>query len=750
MPPIRHSKPRQASAHHSVTVPYGHQTDKSSPAERSTTPKLCKRCSVLPIAQHFATLTSKQSQNGTGNGSSSGRIPIADYHMETVGSMYKCDLCKFWVESMRLSTPENRFKLYRSKAPHSMMYLEANEDPWFLKAGIDVARKPCPFAWLRVGPKPTKEEPPQPHICITFEPDIHSTYEPGSKSDDIYPRKRIIFEGENGNYDVELVIDWLKKCYSESHPRCSVPETPKVEGLKLIDVQEHRLVLHQPGDRYVALSYVWGKGTGFVSSTAKVGSRLPGKLPQTIADALEFTRAIGLRYLWVDQFCINQHNRTEKDRQIQAMNQVYASAWLTVICLDGSHANYGLPSLSRPIFQTSQPEIKLDCGRLRATYIHSAWDHNGNPPYDMRAWILQEKLLSPRRLIFANHYTSMECQTEVFHDLVNTSPDDTGREVRHDDPYSRADGSGFDLNQKVWEFKKFAFHVSIFSARDITDERDRHDACRGLLKQMTASTGCGFSYGLPHQDFLRSSLWKPHHDHINKRRHGFSTWSWLGSRGRVEYPSWVSNDRSDGPHDRRSDHHLRVLERGGMTAKSDFATRNKGFGEALTPDLGSPASESRVLELQTTTCTFAVKLVGPKHSSHTRQPVQLPGSGVAPGDYWALVDTCGHTVTNDLSDSEEFKPMDVAFRLAPKYSKLLAKQTNKAEFVFVKHWSRLCNGQQGFSSKDVRCDKVLYGYVSALLVVPKNGGRYQRLASITVLAESWLAQGPQEAHIKLV
>jgi len=64
----------------------------------------------------------------------------------------------------------------------------------------------------------------------------------------------------------------------------------------------------------------------------------PSALPKTFQDAVEVTRAIGLRYLWIDSLCIVQDDRDDWLRESQEMGLIYQYAQITVAA---SHARDG-------------------------------------------------------------------------------------------------------------------------------------------------------------------------------------------------------------------------------------------------------------------------------------------------------------------------------------------------------------------------------------------------------------------------
>jgi hypothetical protein len=74
---------------------------------------------------------------------------------------------------------------------------------------------------------------------------------------------------------------------------------------------------------------------------------LPSTLTQTIEDAVFVTSQLQLRYLWVDQVCIDQSNPAEKHQQIGTMKVICSSAMITLIAATGFDADSGLSGISK-------------------------------------------------------------------------------------------------------------------------------------------------------------------------------------------------------------------------------------------------------------------------------------------------------------------------------------------------------------------------------------------------------------------
>jgi hypothetical protein len=138
---------------------------------------------------------------------------------------------------------------------------------------------------------------------------------------------------------------WLEDCNS-SHFVCG--QTNRSKGLsvplKCIDCHTRAVVQVRDNDDYFALSYVWGT---CVPPGPHNQAFLPENISQVINDAMQVVKSLGKRYLWVDQYCIDQKDHDIKSIQIGQMDLIYAGALATIVAAAGSDANYGLPGVSR-------------------------------------------------------------------------------------------------------------------------------------------------------------------------------------------------------------------------------------------------------------------------------------------------------------------------------------------------------------------------------------------------------------------
>ncbi len=132
--------------------------------------------------------------------------------------------------------------------------------------------------------------------------------------------------------------------------------------MTLINVESCHLVQVNQPEKYVALSYVWGKLPYMLEATKDNFAQLqrPGSLnsppwvsllPLTVRDSMYFTKLMGQRYLWVDRLCIVQDDTQYKTAQLSFMSSIYANSYFTIVAADGKDANAGL----RGVCKSSSP-----------------------------------------------------------------------------------------------------------------------------------------------------------------------------------------------------------------------------------------------------------------------------------------------------------------------------------------------------------------------------------------------------------
>jgi hypothetical protein len=157
--------------------------------------------------------------------------------------------------------------------------------------------------------------------------------------------------------DFPRIAGWLGDCGYLHAQVCgdSVHSCCTSIPLRCIDCHIRAIVEINDDDEYIALSYVWG---GIASVELEQKTLLPYRCSQVIEDAIVVVLRLGHRFLWVDQYCLDQQDGDIKHTQLNEMDRVYAGAYATIVAAAGSDANHGLPGISRARYE--QPRLILD------------------------------------------------------------------------------------------------------------------------------------------------------------------------------------------------------------------------------------------------------------------------------------------------------------------------------------------------------------------------------------------------------
>ncbi|CAO2651670.1 Nn.00g042400.m01.CDS01 [Neocucurbitaria sp. VM-36] len=380
-----------------------------------------------------------------------------------------------------------------------------------------------------------------------------------SRRTNIALKTRTVVEGScvsASRVDYGLLNSWLEQCDSLHVETCALKkEAPKLSvPLRCIDCHTREITQISQTDEYFALSYVWGSSNSMSSEekATELGKILSEGINQVIEDAIVVVDKLGKRFLWVDQYCVDQHNHNIKNEQIREMDLIYTGAYATIIATAGSSADHGLPGISRPRCELS---VSLSGIELHPSFPPLAYAIR-DTVWNTRGWTYQEAILSRRCLFFTEQQVYFICPEMKCCEAVTV--------YRKNKPQRLAPHSGPDaINANTLQgelrepdgppLRQFMNHVAGYSGRALTYEADILDAFRGILSRAPFYT----YYGIPiaPQDhpshlgdvhsfnigFARGLFWSPHWSSIPNgrinltRRPGFPSWSWVGWKGKAMY-----------------------------------------------------------------------------------------------------------------------------------------------------------------------------------------------------------------------
>lgn len=99
-------------------------------------------------------------------------------------------------------------------------------------------------------------------------------------------------------------------------------------------------------ESYICLSHCWGDFQPIRTTTTNIEDHkksIPWQfLPQTFQDAIDLTRFLSIRYLWIDSLCIIQDDRDDWAKESAAMASVYGNSYLTISATAAANCSKGL------------------------------------------------------------------------------------------------------------------------------------------------------------------------------------------------------------------------------------------------------------------------------------------------------------------------------------------------------------------------------------------------------------------------
>jgi hypothetical protein len=228
-----------------------------------------------------------------------------------------------------------------------------------------------------------------------------------------------------------LAGKWIKKC-QEQHPECKQPDFVKLPT-RVLDVgsstsEPHLVESSGQKGNYAALSHCWGKHQLLTTTMASLVSHQNlihlADLPKTFQDAVMITRSLGLKYLWIDSLCIIQDSKEDWETESARMAKVYSNAVVTIAAVaaeDSTEGCFVVKAAARPSIPVALPEPASE--QSTTVFIRRETDsyHDittsalfSNLPLSRRAWVLQERLLSTRILLYTNCELVFECRSDLW------------------------------------------------------------------------------------------------------------------------------------------------------------------------------------------------------------------------------------------------------------------------------------------------------------------------------------------------
>ncbi|KAK2017364.1 heterokaryon incompatibility protein [Colletotrichum eremochloae] len=420
------------------------------------------------------------------------------------------------------------------------------------------------------------------HVAITFRPLPGGQHgEKNSESlpehlfylipeDDLgsIPNEEILGSGTDSEASFTQMKTWLNHC-KENHPRCKprhssrnfmptrvldvgVPRSPwPPTHIRVVNTREQNIK-----EQYMTLSHCWGKKEFVKLTDGNFNEFTTRGIPwksydgndicsnKNFEEAIEVTRKLGVRYIWIDSICIIQDQPLEEDWKAEAklMHKVYRNSYCNLAAAVSEDSSGGLfrarNSDVLPVKYTPEGPSHIFSSRSWRILPSDLWDNDllGSHLYT-RGWVFQERMLSPRLLQFGKDQVFWDCATisacETLPAGLPPSLDNKAGVDRHwrqrlqeaavtvPSLVKTAEGSP----TKFWESA-----VRAYTSCKLTQHRDKGSAMWGIAKLVRDMEGEEYAHGLWSTRLEEQLAWQVAGEPAVKYPEVdwllFPTWSW--------------------------------------------------------------------------------------------------------------------------------------------------------------------------------------------------------------------------------
>ncbi|KAK0619713.1 heterokaryon incompatibility protein-domain-containing protein [Immersiella caudata] len=377
-----------------------------------------------------------------------------------------------------------------------------------------------------------------------------------------------------------LLSYWLQDCDC-NHSQCARTDDAPIPGrpllpTRLIDVGQGDLITGRgsttlrlivtaaiPEDelkadaRYIALSHPWGSNRDhdhFCTTRLNLDSRVKDgmamdSLPATLRDAVVVTRALGVRYLWIDTICIIQGENGDFNTEAPLMETVFSLAHCVIAASSAGGTSSGFLSRqrsSRDFVTLSQKENHHGPDTNATLYIGEVIDnfqkHVIEGPLNKRGWVLQERALARRTIYFTQWQTYFECGAGIRCETLAKMTSNQAAFLGDPNFPSVALKSSKGARIRLYELL-----YKSYSALEFTNPCDRPIAIAGLEQRLVKAFNTHGGYGVFDGPFFgRGLLWKrdenvprnvmrPIEVSLHKGSYYVPTWSWMAYEGVITF-----------------------------------------------------------------------------------------------------------------------------------------------------------------------------------------------------------------------
>ncbi|KAK3364013.1 heterokaryon incompatibility protein-domain-containing protein [Lasiosphaeria hispida] len=341
----------------------------------------------------------------------------------------------------------------------------------------------------------------------------------------------------------DLAKKWLSDCI-ETHIDCRLPTTPPELPTRILDLGSPTLRLRITNGecgQYAALSHCWGpiQPDGSRTLLANIDvykERIAYEaLPKTFQDAIQVSRALGYKFLWIDSLCIIQDDQADWVRESSSMALVYGKAHLVIAASSSSGCTEGFlkerpgqidGTFASPVLDERQTRsiVRYHPGRGERILL--------DEPLDRRAWTFQEILLARRLLLFGTDMLRWECETSHECECSLDHPRYTLDYPRNLRKLKKNLGFGI---AGWWDWHNVVYQ---YTRRKLSKDSDKLVALSAVSLLYGDALGAHYLAGLWRENLIEDLLWETEAP-CRPAPSGAPSWSWASLDGQI---TWTSGE----------------------------------------------------------------------------------------------------------------------------------------------------------------------------------------------------------------
>ncbi|KAH7321738.1 heterokaryon incompatibility protein-domain-containing protein [Rhexocercosporidium sp. MPI-PUGE-AT-0058] len=281
--------------------------------------------------------------------------------------------------------------------------------------------------------------------------------------------------------------------------------------------------------RYATLSHCWGS-LSFLplkkNNITHFQQRIPVQsITKTFQDAIRITSYLGIEYLWIDSLCIIQDDIEDWNRESPLMCDVYGGSTINLAASSAPDGSFGCFFDRHMLWGHF---LRNNRGRQTMYYRCVPDDFEEYllaQPLFKQAWVLQERLLSPRTLHFTQREVFWECEKRF---ACETFPGGIPTQLK--------DGLSHLGIAQINSGRGWAKLVNAYSSCNLTLSRDKLAAISGLARIVQRIQKDEYVAGMWRKHLISQLRWDV--EAGTGRRitpYVAPTWSWASITGSIEF-----------------------------------------------------------------------------------------------------------------------------------------------------------------------------------------------------------------------